>query len=74
MGLIRNAMRKKMPSSEFGLPPERKYPMPDVAHAANAKARATQQFNKGSLSAQKRAQINAKANAKLKGHASSRGR
>jgi hypothetical protein len=28
--------------SKFGLPEERKYPMPDEAHARNAKARAAQ--------------------------------
>jgi hypothetical protein len=39
--------------------------MPDKSHAANAKARATQQFQKGNLSGSSRAQINAKANAIL---------
>lgn len=34
--------RKAIPSSEFGLPGKRAYPMPDRAHAANAKARAAQ--------------------------------
>ena len=54
----RNALRK----SSFGLPGKRSYPMPDASHAANAKARATQQYNKGNLSSSGRAQINAKAN------------
>ena len=45
------AMRKKISSSEYGLPEQRKYPMPDRSHAANAKARATQQVEKGNLSA-----------------------
>jgi hypothetical protein len=36
------------------------------AQTANAKARGTEQYNKGNLSAAQRAQINAKANAKLK--------
>ena len=35
--------------------------MPDRAHAANAKARATQQVKKGSLSASEAAKITAKA-------------
>jgi len=39
----------------------RKYPMPDRAHAANAKARATQQVKKGNLSASEAAKITAKA-------------
>ena len=42
--------RKKIPKGEFGLPGSRKYPMPDKAHAANAKARATQLVNKGKIS------------------------
>lgn len=54
--------RKKIPKSEFGLPGERKYPMPDKSHAANAKARATQMAKKGKLSASQKAKIFAKAN------------
>ena len=54
--------RKKMPSSEFGLPSERKYPMLNRSHAANAKARATQMANAGKLSASSAAKIKAKAN------------
>ena len=42
--------RKALPKSEFGLPDERSYPMPDAAHAKNAKARAKQQLDKGNLS------------------------
>ncbi len=57
--------RKHIPANEFGLPGQRAYPMPDKAHAANAKARATQQYNKGNLSAGQRAKINSKANRKL---------
>ena len=54
--------RKKIPASEFGLPAERKYPMPDKSHAANAKARATQMVKKGKLSISTAAKIRAKAN------------
>lgn len=54
--------RNALPSHEFGLPGERKYPMPDKSHAANAKARATQQHEKGNLSASAKARIDAKAN------------
>ena len=42
MGKLTAAARKRIPASEFGLPNERAYPMPDRAHAANAKARAAQ--------------------------------
>jgi hypothetical protein len=34
--------RDSLKESKFGLPEERKYPMPDEAHARNAKARAAQ--------------------------------
>jgi hypothetical protein len=36
--------------------------MPDRAHAANAKARATQMVNKGNLSESSKEKIDAKAN------------
>lgn len=54
--------RKKLPASKFGEPEKRKYPMPDKAHAANAKARATQMVEKGKLSSGAAARIRAKAN------------
>jgi hypothetical protein len=54
--------RNNLSDAVFGLPKERKYPMPDKAHAANAKARATQQVEKGSLSEAQAATIRAKAN------------
>ena len=56
------AKRKSIPKKEFGLPGSKKYPMPDKAHAANAKARATQMEKKGKLSASSKAKIDAKAN------------
>ncbi len=56
------AKRNALPKSEFGMPGARKYPMPDKSHAANAKARATQQVSKGALSAGTAARIRAKAN------------
>ena len=59
--------RAKIAKSDFGLPGEKKYPMPDRAHAANAKARATQMENKGKLSASSKAKIDAKANRILDG-------
>lgn len=59
------AARKKIPSSKFGLPSSRKYPMPDKSHAANAKARATQQVKAGRLSPSQAASIRAKANKML---------
>lgn len=57
--------RNALPSSDFGMPGSRKYPMPDKSHAANAKARASQQEAKGAISPSTKAAIDAKANKKL---------
>lgn len=54
--------RKALPKKDFGLPGSKKYPMPDRSHAANAKARASQQVKKGNLSPSAKAKIDAKAN------------
>lgn len=54
--------RNKLKSETFGLPSERKYPMPDKSHAANAKARATQQVKKGNLTMAQKKKIDSKAN------------
>ncbi len=62
MGDLSTKKRDSLPKSKFGLPGSRKYPMPDKAHAANAKARATQMEVKGKLSGSARAAIDAKAN------------
>lgn len=62
MAILKLKARNKLPKSEFGLPGQRKYPMPDKAHAANAKARATQMVKRGKLSPSSKAKIDAKAN------------
>ena len=62
MAKLKAATRNRIPSSKFGLPGSRKYPMPDRAHAANAKARATQMVKRGKLSPSSAAHIRAKAN------------
>ena len=62
MGLLSTKRRNSLPSDEFGMPGSRKYPMPDRSHAANAKARATQQVKAGNLSPSSAAKIKAKAN------------
>ena len=67
MAILKAKTRNALPKASFGLPKQRKYPMNDQAHAANAKARATQQLNKGSLSLGQAQAIRAKANRKLKG-------
>jgi hypothetical protein len=60
--------RNELPKKEFGLPGERKYPMPDRSHAANAKARATQMEKAGKLSKSEEEEIDAKANRVLGEH------
>lgn len=57
--------RNDLKKSVFGLPGERKYPIPDRAHAINAKARATQQLEKGNLTKAQKEKIDRKANKKL---------
>jgi hypothetical protein len=57
--------RDKLKSSQYGLPDERKYPMPDKSHARNAKARASQQAKAGNLSKADEQKIDHKADTVL---------
>lgn len=66
MAELTTKRRNKLPDSEFA-GPDRSYPIPDKAHAANAKARATQQYEEGNLSKSARDKIRAKANKVLYG-------
>lgn len=66
MSVLSTKQRKKLSSSVFGLPDEKKYPMPDKEHAINAKARALQEVKKGNLSKAKYAKVVAKANRIIK--------
>ena len=65
MAKLSSKMRKLLPSSAFGVPGSRAYPMPDKSHAANAKARATQAVQSGRMSAATASKITAKANKQL---------
>jgi hypothetical protein len=67
MGIIDAAMRKALPKDDFAEPGKRAYPIPDASHAANAKARATQQVKEGKMSQSTESKIDAKANKRLKG-------
>lgn len=67
MAKLRAKTRNALPSSDFGLPGGRKYPMEDRAHAIDAKGRAEQQYAKGRISASQLSQIRSRANRKLKG-------
>lgn len=62
MATLSTTKRNKLSKSSFGMPGERKYPMPDKAHAANAKARASQMVKKGKLSESSKEKIDNKAN------------
>jgi hypothetical protein len=56
--------RNALPKSAFALPGE-KYPVEDKRHAANAKARASQQYKAGHLTAADKAKVDAKADSVL---------
>lgn len=58
---MRAARRNALPDSAFA-GPNRTYPVPDRSHAANAKARATQQEAAGNLTPAQKARIDARAN------------
>ena len=61
MAQLSEKKRDSIPKSQFGLPEERKYPMPDKSHARNAKARAAQQEKKGTITAAEEKKIERKA-------------
>jgi len=69
MAKLSSAARKRIPKSQFGVPSKApasgSYPMPDRSHAANAKARARQQLNRGHIGRSTYNSIVAKANRKL---------
>jgi hypothetical protein len=68
MAKLTTKRRNSLPSSKFGLPGERKYPIDSRGRAINAKARATQMADKGKLSAPQKARIDSKANRYLESH------
>lgn len=61
MGKLTSKQRNKLPPADFA-GPDRSYPVNDRAHAANAKARASQMVKKGKLSPAAKAKIDTKAN------------
>jgi len=66
MAVLTTKKRKAMPKSKFALPAQKKYPVEDRAHAANAKARVAQQYNKGKVSLSIKKKVDAAANRVLK--------
>ena len=67
MAVLKTSSRNALPARAFGLPGQRKYPMPDKSHAGNAKARATQAVKAGRMSSSTAAKIKSKANRILHG-------
>ncbi len=65
MAELSTKKREAEPKSDFGLPEQRKYPMPDKSHARNAKARASQQRKAGNLTAAEKEKIDDKADTVL---------
>ena len=61
MAKLNAAARNALPAKEFA-GPDRSYPVPDKNHAANAKARASQQVKAGKLSVEAEKKIDARAN------------
>jgi len=61
MAKLTTSQRNKLPNSAFA-GKNRSYPVEDRSHAANAKARAKQQFNKGNISKGELSRIDSKAN------------
>lgn len=49
MGKLTTNERNKLPGKEFA-GPDRSFPIPDRSHAANAKARAQQSYDKSHIS------------------------
>ena len=62
MAKLSTKQRNSLPKPKFELPKRMAYPMPDRSHAANAKARAEQQYEKGNLSKASKEHIDAMAN------------
>lgn len=62
MAKLTTGKRNSLPKKDFALPGKRAYPVENRAHAANAKARATQAVDAGRMSSSTKAKIDAKAN------------
>lgn len=62
MAKLTASERNHLPASDFAIPASREYPIEDRAHAANAKARAKQELDRGLISRAKYDEIVAAAN------------
>lgn len=64
MATLTTAQRNGLPASDFALP-GRRFPIPDAAHARDAKSRAAQLFKSGGLSKAEFGKVNSKADRML---------
>ena len=67
MTKLTDKSKSELSDAMFGLPEQRKYPMPDKGHARNALARASMEYGKGTLSAGEHDRIVAHAHKMLNG-------
>jgi hypothetical protein len=67
MAKLTTKARKALPSRDFAMPKERKYPVENASHARDAKARASEMEHKGRISKSTEAKIDRAADRKL-GH------
>lgn len=58
---LSKSRRKKLPSSTFGLPEKKAYPMPDRQHAIEAKSGASHAEHVGNITPAEEKRIDAKA-------------
>ena len=65
MSKLTKEERDSLPDDDFGLPEKRAYPVDTKARARNAKARATQELERGLLTQEERNEIDQAADRKL---------
>ncbi len=65
MAVLKAKSRNRLAGKTFGLPDQRKYPMPDKSHAGNAKARVSAALATGKITPEDAAKVRHKANVVL---------
>lgn len=65
MSKLTKEERDSLPDDDFGLPEKRAYPIDTKVRARNAKARATQELERGLLTPEERNEIDQAADRKL---------
>ena len=73
MAKLSKKTRASLPSSVFGLPEKRAFPVPDASHARLAKSIASRQMKTGVLTPDEKRRIDNKAN-KVLGKSPTRGK